>query len=465
MAREKKDKTIDIVDERQENLSLVDDALKENDNTNNEEFGDLLAGDIKDENGDVNNLISADAKQKIKEIKLDENEEIISELVVKDKLEQIAKESSPSSKRKKTLSSILMLVINFTLVYFIASAFFKSGDAASFKVLIDAQGEQIKLLWWLVPIFFVVMLADSFFISIILKTSTGKFRFWLAYRTSAIGKYYEAITPLSAGGQPAQIVYLAKRKVSPGVATSVPILRVTILNLLTIIVSLLLFIFVVPSIKATNDFWSILIGFLKLLAYIGVVLNTFLVVIMFIISNSKTFGRSLARSVVKLGYKLHFIRDYRASYKKFMNQVVEYQNSLDYLKKHIGVLIGSMLSILVQILALASIPFVVSLALGSVEFASNAEVFAFYIECVAKYYVCYMASAFIPLPGGTGMMEISFIILFTSVVGSNFIVWAFLIWRIVSYYALIVQGFGLTIGDIIAGAVKRDKKKVANKAN
>ena len=221
--------------------------------------------------------------------------------------------------------------------------------------------------------------------------------------------------------------------------------------------SLILFIFVVPKIEAPNSFLAILYGILKILAYIGVIFNSLYLAVMLIIASSKTLGRSLARNVVKLGYKLHLIKDYRTSYKKFMNQVAEYQNSIRYLKKHIWLLLSTLFTVLVEIIALASVPFVVCLAIGDITFASSADVWRFYIECLAKYYICYMASAYIPLPGGTGMMEISFVILFTSAIGSNFVVWGFLIWRLVSYYVVILQGFIQTIGDFIAGTIKKDK--------
>ncbi len=385
------------------------------------------------------------------------NEEIISEVVVKEKLEEVAQKVSPKKRKKSIVINILMLVINITLVALLASSLFRSAEDASIANLIAVQGNRLNYLWYALLLFVIVMIADMLFIASTLKASTGKFRFWLAYRTSSIGKYYEAITPLSAGGQPAQILYMAKRNVSPGVATSVPIIRVSILNLLTILLSLILFIFVVPKIEAPNSFLAILYGILKILAYIGVIFNSLYLAVMLIIASSKTLGRSLARNVVKLGYKLHLIKDYRTSYKKFMNQVAEYQNSIRYLKKHIWLLLSTLFTVLVEIIALASVPFVVCLAIGDITFASSADVWRFYIECLAKYYICYMASAYIPLPGGTGMMEISFVILFTSAIGSNFVVWGFLIWRLVSYYVVILQGFIQTIGDFIAGTIKKDK--------
>ena len=106
-------------------------------------------------------------------------------------------------------------------------------------------------------------------------------------------------------------------------------------------------------------------------------------------------------------------------------------------------------------MALATIPFCITLSLTDITFLTTSDMFVFWIECLIKYYICFFASSYIPLPGGTGMMEISFVILFSSVIGPNFVAWGFLIWRLASYYSNIIQGFLITLGDIFAGVFKR----------
>jgi len=60
----------------------------------------------------------------------------------------------------------------------------------------------------------------------------------------------------------------------------------------------------------------------------------------------------------------------------------------------------------------------------------------------------------------TTRQGIAFVILFSSVIGVGFVAWGFLIWRIISYYLNIVQGFTITLGDIFVGMVR--KKHVNN---
>lgn len=395
--------------------------------------------------GDVDELKVVDA----------DNEQIISEEVVKDKLEEVATKTAPGKRLKNTISSIILLVVNIVLVYLLASSLLKNSGVTSISSLIEVCGTRLNFLWGAVVCFVLVMLADTLFIGLILKTTTKKFRLGLSYKASAVGKYYEAITPFCAGGQPAQIVYLSKHKVAPGIATSVPIIRVTLINFATIFVSLFLFVFHVPNITGGNGFIDILIGILEILAYIGLIINTLYFIAVFIIANSKVVGRTLARTMVRVGYKLKIFKDYRSAYKKIINQVTEYRNSIDYLKRHWVALLFSIVLVLIEILALASIPFFVTLGLADISFVGFAGVFKFWAECLVMYYICYFASSYIPLPGGTGMMEIAFVILFSGSIGSSFVAWGFLLWRFASYYSTIIQGFILTIFDTIKGCFKR----------
>ena len=77
-----------------------------------------------------------------------------------------------------------------------------------------------------------------------------------------------------------------------------------------------------------------------------------------------------------------------------------------------------------------------------------------------------MASVVIPLPGGTGMMEVAFIALFgiETMLGPN-VVWGLLAWRFLTYYFNIIQGFTLTTVDNIKRIVKtkREQKKELEK--
>ena len=110
---------------------------------------------------------------------------------------------------------------------------------------------------------------------------------------------------------------------------------------------------------------------------------------------------------------------------------------------------------LAEIVCSSIFPFVVVMALST---SIEANLFMVLFICMTKFYLCQMASSYIPLPGGTGMMEISYIILFGIALGDN-IVWGLLGWRFLSYYIIIVHGFAHELVKIIKNFSAAKKSK------
>lgn len=387
---------------------------------------------------------------------------IIDEELVQEKLQEAEKLEQPETKKKSKITSTLFLIFNVVFLAFIIPAFLGSTGGSSFKDLAAVQGNR---LWWMAAacgIFIIIMLADTAKFTLLIFKTTGKFRPFLSYKTSAIGKYYESITPLGVGGQPSQVYYMAKRGVSPGVATSLPIVRFIISNLVDFMIALTMFILIVPTLTSTSPLNSIFLAILKILAYVGVIISFLKIFLVILIGSSKIVGRSVARWFLRIGYKLRLVKNYRESYDKLMGQVVEFHNSMTYLKRNLGTLVGLLFYSLIEVLAIISLPFIACLAFTDITFVTAAEGFTFWLDTVARFYVCAMASSFIPIPGGVGMMEISFLALFgnKNLLGPINVIWGFLLWRIISYYILILQGIFIGVGDTIFNVGKRNKKAV-----
>ena len=65
------------------------------------------------------------------------------------------------------------------------------------------------------------MLCDQFSFATLIHKSTKVYRPNLSYKVSAIGRYYDVITPFATGGQPFQIYYLSKYGIKPSEAVSI----------------------------------------------------------------------------------------------------------------------------------------------------------------------------------------------------------------------------------------------------
>ena len=392
----------------------------------------------------------------------DVSDSMIDKTLAEEKLKEALESEKPKSKRKSLIQNLIFLALNIFVMFFIIDTCMGETKGVPLKEIFRTQGNQM---WWLlggVGLFIIMFFADTMMFYCLIKKSTGKRRFGLSYKVSSVGKYFDAITPFSVGGQPSQIINLTRSGVSPGVATSIPVIKLIIYNIVYTLVILTFLIFGIPFLPLESNLVEFFKIFLKFFAYIGLFFTGIVSVVFILIGSGKIIGRSVVRWAVRLGYKLHIVKDYRKSYNKIMNQVLEYQSSIQYLRKNKGTLFACIFFGLIEALAYFSIPFTVVMAFTSNPVLSLSSGFVMLNICIVKFMICQMASVVIPLPGGTGMMEISFAILFggSSMLGGYF-AFGLLAWRFLTYYLTIVQGFTVSTIDNVSRMVKA--KKMAKK--
>lgn len=368
----------------------------------------------------------------------DKNSEIgISQEYAEEKIKQAMESQSPKKKRKSTIINLCLLLVNIVFMVYIIKGLISNVGDSNFLSVAKTQGSKM---WWLAGgagIYILYMLAQVLMYHVLIKDITGKKRFGLAYDVAVVGKYYDNLTPFAVGGQPMQIIRLAKSGISAGVSTSIPIIKMMLNSSMNMILAVLFFVFGIPQIPNTTPLNDMLLILLVILGVIGLIITVIVVVFMFLIASGNLITRSFISGVLRIGYKLKIVKNYRESFKKFLNQVAEYKASYNFMIKNKKTLFKMLGLCLMECLTYAVMPYFVVQA-----FAVNVDMNAalFFLVCLSEYYICTMASSFIPLPGGTGLMEISFIFLFGIVVGDN-IVWALLAWRILSYYMILAHGF------------------------
>ena len=65
-----------------------------------------------------------------------------------------------------------------------------------------------------------------------------------------------------------------------------------------------------------------------------------------------------------------------------------------------------------------------------------------------------LGSSIIPIPGGSGMNEISFTVIFGSIFPEGTVFWGLLVWRFMTYYLYILQGITIVVYDYVHGNKK-----------
>ena len=82
-----------------------------------------------------------------------------------------------------------------------------------------------------------------------------------------------------------------------------------------------------------------------------------------------------------------------------------------------------------------------------------------YLDLLSISVIIDLACHSIPLPGGSGLAELSFSTIFASLFASGVLFWALVIWRLITYYSYLFSGLGIIVYDYTYGARKLNKLK------
>ena len=395
---------------------------------------------------------------------------LINEDLAKERLAEIEANTTPKKKKKSIIWNLVFFAINILFMVFVVSGLFKqSTGGASLGEVVSQQGSKLYYLFGALCCFILVYVCGFLTLMVFVKNSTGKYHVKSCLEATIMGKYYDFITPMAVGGQPSQILTLIKGGVTPGVATSIPIIKMIVNQLVRVVAIILVYVFLVPRIPAGSDILNLLTILCKIVGVIGIIITAAVSLGTVFLGSSRMFGRTIAKWWIRLGYRLKIVKNYRKGYDKFMRQVVEYQGSLRYLAQNKGVMIKSVLLSLLEFIAFSSIPFFTCMAfstnadVSSLAFASGAML---WLISIARYQVVDMAATIMILPGGTGIKEICFVIMFSFFFGNGpTVAWGFLSWRIFDYYLFLAIGFVYMIVRFIVKMVKNRKAKKQENAN
>lgn len=349
------------------------------------------------------------------------------------------------SSKKKKLLNLLLLIVNLGIV---AGLFVYNllGDTqmTSFPELLTS-----KINWGIFFLAVIIssstMLFDAAKCWLLIWKTTGKNRPALSYKVCALGRHYDSLTPMSTGGQPFQVYYLNKRGIPAGKAVSIPLGQyVTFM----ITYSLFTLVIMISSFFLSSNTSSVGSTIVSAGSWIGFALNFALVFIVCLISINKKVGTGLITLILKLLKKLHIIKNYEQNYNKTMNVVGDYQKTMmSYAKSKSTLFLMIFLSLAIMVTKY-SIPYIIYSMFNGFNPAIFTDIFI-------KTVMIDLASGFIPLPGGSGVAELSFTAFFSSLLGAD-VFWAMLIWRIFTYYGHMIRGIVIIIYDYIHGNKKHE---------
>ncbi|MBQ8074539.1 MAG: flippase-like domain-containing protein [Oscillospiraceae bacterium] len=266
----------------------------------------------------------------------------------------------------------------------------------------------------------VIFLTETAKLLLTAQSLGEKMTFRTAFETVALGKYYDSITPTGGGGQPFQIYWLHLRGYSARESAVIPASGFITRQLAAVVLALIVF---ACQRKVEPEA-------IRYTAYAGLFFCAIPPTVEIAFSLHPGAIKALLARLLKLGEKIHLVKDYEKTLETVIGTLTQYQDGFQLIAGKAGLLIGLMVLSLICRAALCSIPFFVLKALGCP--ADYLRIF-----CMTVY--IYAAVTLIPTPGNSGVSEGAFYLVFSEV-GSSGTFWAMLLWRLICYYSLLLIG-------------------------
>lgn len=248
---------------------------------------------------------------------------------------------------------------------------------------------------------------------------------WSFFRIPLIQALFNAITPMSTGGQPSQLAAMVQMGIEGGRATSLLLMKFIIYQIVVFLayVTTIITGFHMVATKFAGLAVFIAIGFLIHVSSIA-----FLLAILFAYNWTKKTANWIMNLLAK------FINHKRVDIwrKNTFDKIETFYEESQKLKREKKKLIVCVILTVLQLLCFYSIPYMTLVTLNvSADWASVTQMNIMII----------MFMAIIPIPGASGGAEYSFQTLFSTFISSNgtLIVGMFL-WRFVTYF------FGMILG-------------------
>ena len=255
--------------------------------------------------------------------------------------------------------------------------------------------------------------------SILISLGEKKFSILRAFKYTAIGSFFSAITPAATGGQPVEIYYMSKDGIKTSNGTLTMLIQLCGFQISTITLSLICAC-INPNLLSGGIFWFYLLG-------IGI--NSIALAFMLIATFSEKITKIFLKLTLKSMKKAN-IKNYNLRKQKLEDGLNRYIESSKYIKKHKKEFIKAILRVFVQITIYHAIPYFIYRSFGLNDLS--------FFDMFVMQAILYTTVSGIPLPGSIGVSETLFLKLYGTAFGTKLLSGAMLLYRFVSFYLYII---------------------------
>lgn len=336
------------------------------------------------------------------------------------------------NKKIKYIFNFLLIAIVLAIVlYFSLKDNYQEIISTIFKM---------NYLWILVAILFLIIyrLCTSLGHYYIIKANNGKVSYLKCFQINLMILFFHGVTPFAGGGQPMEIYFLHKEGISVTKATNITLQNFIVYQIALILTGLFALIYNRIFNVFPND------NLIKYLVVLGFLINTLVLVVTFILSFGKKINKFIIEKGIHFLTKIKIIKDEQKVQDKCQKYLQSFHDNAMELKKNKKIVAFMVLINIIGLMTMYSMPYPILRGMGI-----NINIFKV-ITAIA--YVMIIGS-FVPIPGGTGGIEYSFIFFFQYLISGSILHAAMLVWRLISYY------LGMIFGAIALSLYRKKEKQ------
>ena len=292
----------------------------------------------------------------------------------------------------------------------------------------------------------IYVICEAWNISRTLKNLNEKSSFLSNIKYALIGFFFSGITPAASGGQPMQIYYMHKEKIS--VANSTLALLINLCSMQVVTISLAL-----VSVAFNHKYLTgPLIGFFIL----GIALNMSALALLAFTIFSKNSLKKIVDFFIMIVKKLRFKHADQIQ-QKIEEEINKYQVGSKYIKKHKKLILKTLATSYIEYIALYSVSYWVYRSFGFKDYNI--------VQLVSIQSMLYGAVSGIPSPGAVGVTEGGFIEIFKTIYPENLLRSAMILNRGINFYLLMVVSGLVTIANAtkVKNVENKDKEYMLKK--
>ncbi|WP_373213953.1 YbhN family protein [Ruminococcus sp. 5_1_39BFAA] len=342
---------------------------------------------------------------------------------------------------KKTIFNLIFLAAVFSLtMYFV----FRGEDIEKITAAVREADGRYLIVGLICVVLFII--GESVIIFYMMRTLGAKVKMSHCALYSFVGFFFSCITPSATGGQPMQIYYMKKDKLPIPVTTLVLMIVTITYKAVLVFIGILVCLF-------GRDFLRGYLGDFMWVFYLGVGLNVFCVTLMMTLVFAPGLAKWLMVKGLKIMEHIRIMKPRKERLKKLEESMDQYHDTAAFWASHKRIILNVFLITFVQRCILFTVTYWVYRSLGLHGY--NIAVVSILQSVIS------VSVDMLPLPGGMGISETLYMVMFVPVFG-KLLLPSMLLSRGIAYYGqMLISALMTCVAHIVIGGNVRKKENIS----